>query len=105
MFGISFAPDIENAGSLTYLFNVKENKVEFYNAPDLFNEDAQSFMDFDFSGKDSIHMTLLLSGGVASLYVDDEIALTARMYRSQGTSWEFFGIRSGVSFENIGFYH
>ena len=104
LFGISFAPDIENAGSLSYVFNVKENKVEFYNIPDLFNEDAQSFMDFDFSGKDSIHMTLLLSGGVACLYVNDEIALTARMYRSQGTAWEFFGIRSGVCFENVGFY-
>ena len=61
-------------------------------------------MDFDFSGKDKIHITLLLSEGVGSLYVDNEIALTARMYRSQGTPWEFFGIRSGVRFENIEFY-
>ena len=104
LFGISFAPDIENAGSLSYVFNIKENRVEFYNTPDLFNEDAQSYMDFDFSGKDRIHMTLLLSGGVASLYVDDTIALTARMYRSQGTPWEFFGIKSGVRFENIHIY-
>ena len=105
LFGISFAPDIENAGSLSYVFNVKENRIEFYNNPELFNVDAQSFVDFDFSGRDSIHMTLLISDGVACLYVDDEVALTARMYRSQGTAWQFFGIKSGVSFENIGLYY
>lgn len=104
LFGISFAPDAEYAGNLSYVFNVKENRVEFFNKQDLFNEDAQSYMDFDFSGKDKIHITLLLSEGVGSLYVDNEIALTARMYRSQGTPWEFFGIRSGVRFENIEFY-
>ena len=101
LFGISFAPNRENAGALTYMFNVAENRVEFYNNPKLFDSDPESFMDFDFSGRDKIHLTLLLSDGVGSLYVNDEIALTARMYRSQGTNWQIFSIGSDVSVENI----
>ena len=101
LFGISFAPNMEYAGALTYMFNVDENKVEFYNSPKLFESYAQSFMDYDFTGRDKIHLTLLLSDGVASLYVDNEIALTARMYRSQGTNWQFFSIGSEVTIENI----
>ena len=86
---------------VSYIFNVSENTVEFYNSSKLFDSYAQSFMDFDFSGRDRIHLTLLVSDGVACLYVDDEIALTARMYRSQGTNWQFFSIGSDVSVENI----
>ena len=104
LFGISFAPNAEYAGALTYLFNVAENRVEFYNTPKIFDSDAQSFMDFDFSGRDKIHMTMLISDGVVSLYLDDEIALTARMYRSQGTAWQFFGIESDVRIDNIAAY-
>ncbi len=104
MFGISFAPNSENVGALSYVFNVKEGRVEFYNTTKLFEEDAQSFMEMDLAGRDSIHMTLLLCDGVASLYVDDEIALTARMYRSQGTDWQLFAIRSGVTMENVTVY-
>lgn len=104
LFGISVAPDIENAGALSYIFNVKENRVEFYNTPAIFEEDAQSYMDFELSGRDSFHITLLVSDSVTCLYVDDELALTARMYRVQGNTWQFFGIGSNASFENVHIY-
>lgn len=61
-------------------------------------------MDFDFSKADTIHMTLLLSDGVASVYVNDELALSARVYRSQGTNWEFYAANSGVRLENVHIY-
>ena len=105
LFGISFAPDIENAGSLTYLFNVKENRIEFYNIPELFDSDPQSFMDFNFKEGEPLHISLLISDGVASLYVNNEIALTARMYQSQGMNWQFFSIKSAVSVDNVQFFN
>lgn len=104
VFGISFAPDIENVGALNYVFNPKENQVQFYNTPELFDADPESYMDFDFSKADTIHMTLLISDGVASLYVNDELALSARMYRSQGTNWEFYAANSGAKLENVHVY-
>ena len=105
LFGISFAPDIENAGSLTYLFNVKESRIEFYNTQNLFDSDPQSFMDFNFKEGEPLHISLLISDGVASLYVNNEIALTARMYQSQGMNWQFFSIKSAVSVDNVQFFN
>lgn len=103
-FGIAFAPDIDNVGTLNYVFNIPENRIEFYNTDHLMDADAQSYVDFDFSGRDSIHMTLLVNEGVSCMYVDDEAALTARMYRSQGTNWQLFGIDSTAAFDNLNIY-
>lgn len=104
LFGIAFAPDIENVGALNYVFNVPENRIEFYNTEQITEGDAQSYMDYDFSGKDKIHLTMFVDDGVTCLYLDDEIALTARMYRSVGTNWQFFGVNAGVTFDNVGIY-
>ena len=103
-FGFSFAPDLEYAGSMSLVFNVKEKRVEFYNVPEIMEADAQSAVDFDFSGRDSVHVTLVMGDGVASLYVADEVVLTARMYRSQGTDWQLFGVNSGAVIKNIHIY-
>ena len=62
-------------------------------------------MDYDFTGKDSLHMNVFVYGGVACLYLDDEVALTARMYRSSGTNWQFFGINSPVQWDNVNIYN
>ena len=104
LFGIAFAPDIENVGTLNYVFNIPENRIEFYNTDQLMEGYAQSYMDYDFSNKDSIHMTMYVDDGVTCLYLDDEVALTARMYRSNGTNWQFFGINAGVTWDNVGIY-
>lgn len=104
LFGIAFAPDIENVSALNYVFNVPENRIEFYNTEQITEGYAESYMDYDFSGKDSIHVTMLVDDGVTCLYLDDEIALTARMYRSVGTNWQFFGVNAGVTFDNVGIY-
>ena len=105
LFGISYAPDMENAGMLTYLFDVKEGRIGFYNTNTIFDADPQSYMDFDFSSGDPLRINILISDGVATLYVNDEIALTARMYQSQGLNWEFYSIKSDVSFDNIRFFN
>lgn len=105
MFGIAFAPDFENVGMLNYVFNIPENRIEFYNTDRIFDDDAQSYIDFDFSGRDSFHITFLLNNGVGCVYVDGEVALTSRMYRSQGTSWQIYGINSTAAFDNLDLLH
>jgi beta-fructofuranosidase len=104
LFGLAFAPDTENVGAMNYVFHPKENRVEFFNTDNIVEMDAQSFIDFDFSGRDSIHITLLIGDGVATLYLDNEAALTARMYRSQGTNWQIFGVNAGVKWDNVAIF-
>ena len=103
-FGFAFAPDTEQVGTMNYVLNVKENRVEFFNTDNIIEADPQSSMDFDFTGKESVHLTLLIADGVACLFVDNQVALTARMYRSQGTSWELFGVNTPVQWSNVSIY-
>ncbi|MBR6376213.1 MAG: DUF4975 domain-containing protein [Oscillospiraceae bacterium] len=103
-FGFAFAPDADNVGSMSYVFNVPEGRVEFYNQENLVEEEPQSWMDFDFSAGEPLRVTIFAADGVASLYLNDQLALTARMYRSQGTRWQIFSMNSPVTWESIGIY-
>lgn len=105
VFGISFAPDFEQVAALNLLFNVKENRVEFQNTERIYDDDPQSAVDFDFTGKDSIHVTMLVNNGVVSLFIDGEVALTARMYRSTSSNWQLVGINSAVTWQNLELYY
>ena len=104
LFGFAFAPDVENVGAMSYVFNPKEGRVEFHNTENLVEDDPQSWMPFDFSGVEKLHATILIGDGVASLYLNDRLALTARMYHSLGTDWEIFGANAGVTWENVAVY-
>lgn len=105
LFGIAFSPDVDQVGCLNYIFNVKENRVDFYNTEHIFDNDPQSSVDFDFTGKDSLHLTMLANDGVVCLFIDGEMALTARMYRSQSANWQLIGINSGVTWQNLELYN
>ena len=100
-FGIAFAPDFNNVGMLNYMFNTEDNTIEFHNTDRLMDGNMQSFVPFDFSKASSLKISLFVDGGVTCLYVNDQVALTARMYRSVGTNWQFFSIKSAVKFNNV----
>lgn len=104
LFGFAFSPDLENVGALSYVFSPAENLVKFCNTENLVEDDPQSWMSFDFSNREKLHVTILIGDGVATLYLNDEVALTARMYRAQGTDWEIFSVNSGVTWENLAVY-
>ena len=103
-FGIAFAPDIDNVGTLNLLFNLEENTIEFYNTDRLMDGYPQSAVNFDFKNADSLKINVFTDGGVVCMYVNDEVVLTARMYRSSGTNWQLFSVNSAVKFENVGIY-
>lgn len=103
-FGFAFNTDEEGVGELNLIFDVKNNEIYFYNTNQIYQEDPQSVIAFDFSKADELDITLLVSDGVASMYVNDQCAMTARMYTSQGTKWGFFGINSDITCENIRIY-
>ena len=103
-FGIAFAPDFDNVGTLSFLFNLEENTIEFYNTDRLMDGYPQSAVNFDFKNADSLKINVFTDGGVVCMYVNDEVVLTARMYRSSGTNWQLFSVNSAVKFENVGIY-
>lgn len=103
-FGFAFNTDENGVGSLNLVFDVKNNKIQFYNTDKLYQEDPQSEIAFDFTDVDELNISLLISDGVASMYVNDQCAMTARMYSSQGSKWGIFGINADFKCENLKIY-
>lgn len=100
-FGFAFNMDENDVGALNIVFNIKENKIEFYNSDEIYNRAPQSDMDMDFENIDELNVSLLIGDGVVSVYVNDQCALTARMYTSQGKTWGIFGRNSCARYEDV----
>lgn len=103
-FGLCFNTDVDGVGKLNIMLDKENNRIAFYNTSSLIEEDPQSEVDYDFSNKDKLHLTAFISDGIVCLYVNDEIAMTTRMYLSQGMKWGLCGINSSVKWENVRIY-
>ena len=104
MFGFAFDLDRENVGNLNIVFNIKENKIEYYNTDNIIGESPQSTVDFDFANTDSLNVKMIVADGVVCMYVNNQIAFTTRMYFSQGKDWGIFSINSSVTFDDLEIY-
>lgn len=103
-FGVAFSVDMDNVGCVNFILNIKENRVEFYNTERINDNDPQSFIDYDFTGLDNVHLTVMTNDGVVSMFINNEIALTARVYQCQNARWQLFGINSAVKWDNLALY-
>ena len=101
MFGFCFNTDEENTGRLNIVFNAANNRIEFYNDGNITEKSAQSYVEYDMADKDELVVSMMIADGVVSMYVNDEIAFTTRMYLSQASDWGVFSMGSVACFENI----
>ena len=104
MFGFCFNTNDENVGRLNIIFNAGNNRIEFYNDTNIMERSAQSYVDYAISEKDELKISMLIADGVVTMYVNDEIAFTTRMYLSQGSEWGVFSVSSEASFEDMKLY-
>ena len=104
MFGFAFNLNDENVGRLNIVFNVANNRIEFYNNSDIVETKAQSYLEYDFSDVSDLDVSMVISNGVVVMYVNDDIAFTTRMYMSQGMEWGIFSIKSPVVFSDMNLY-
>ncbi len=104
MFGFGFNLDEENVGKLNIVFNGANKRIEFYNTDKIMAEVPQSYVDYDFTKMDSIKVKMIIADGIVSMYVNDDIVFTDRMYLSQGMEWGTFSIKSKVNMEDLHIY-
>lgn len=107
IFGFAFNLGDSKFGSLNYVFNIPEGVIGFYNkrTDTVQSEEAQSEVDYIFHSGDEIEFTILFGETVATLYVNNEIALTARMYSANRREWGFFSKNSNIILQNIEIYN
>jgi len=103
-FGFAFNTDGYSVGALNIVFNVEEDRIEFYNTNEIYVKKPQSKMNLNFADINELDVSILISDGVVSMYVNEQCALTARMSGSQRKSWGIFGINSAIQFEDVRIY-
>lgn len=105
-FGFAFNLGDNKLGTLNFVFNKPQGYIGFFNKRiDTINsEEAQSKVDYIFNAGDEIEFTILLDNTVATLYVNNEVAVTARMYSVNKKEWGFFTENSNVTLQNIEVY-
>ncbi|KAE9632947.1 DUF4975 domain-containing protein [Defluviitalea raffinosedens] len=106
IFGFAFNLGDNKFGTLNFVFNKPEGYIGFFNKrTDTINsEEAQSKVNYTLNDGDEIEFTILIDNTVATLYVNNEIALTARMYSANKKEWGFFCENSNVTLQDIEVY-
>ena len=104
--GIMFNTKSEDSfGSLAYVFDSANNKVTFYNNVKEGDFGTKNFeVPFEFTNGTTYHCELYYENQSAVLYIDDEIALSARVYAAKNNPFSVFANNKKVTFENIKFY-
>jgi beta-fructofuranosidase len=104
--GFTFNLASNNIGTLNFVLNKQEGYIGFYNKPtDIIQWEApQSKIRYSFEKGEEIPFTILIDNTVATLYLDNEISLTARMYSANNKEWGFFANNSNVTLKDIKVY-
>ncbi|SMB43084.1 Glycosyl hydrolase family 32 N-terminal domain protein [Serratia proteamaculans] len=56
---------------------------------------------YRLTDKRMVHICLLIDGDSCSLYVDNSVALTSRIYNLNGSNWSFFAFDGNIEVNNI----
>lgn len=99
-FGITFNV-IRDRGRLNIVFDKSNDQVFFYNVPLDRIEDFEPQITVNHKIKGDTKFTIYIDDSVLVMYIDDEIALSTRMYRMQGRTWGIFSDGSNVDFNEL----
>lgn len=104
--GFTFNLGANNIGTLNFVMNKQEGYIGFFNKPTdvISGEEPQSKVKYAFNNGDEIRFTILIDNTVAAIYLNEEIALTARMYSANNEEWGFFCDNSDVTLKDIKVY-
>lgn len=97
---------MNTVGTLALSIDVRNNNVSFYNNI----QNMDDFGRYNYRTKINIeklmknHVEIFYENKVISIYINNEIALTARCYQAAGSCFALFSDEVQTTFENIHFY-
>ncbi|BAL84992.1 putative glycosyl hydrolase family 32 (plasmid) [Selenomonas ruminantium subsp. lactilytica TAM6421] len=102
-FGLMFNVGPNQTGSLNLVFDQKAQQVAFYNTDTTSINKANPELSVPVSlqSGESYDFTLLIDGTVAVLYINDQMALSTRMYGLPEHQWGIFSTGSAVTLTNL----
>lgn len=104
-FGLSFATIAENTlTNLVLSFDLTKKQVLFYNDAKSFNDygKAQLCMDCNYQSVNSVD--IIIDGQILTVYVNDSVALTTRMYYMPNSNFSIYSNNCSVNIGEVNFY-
>ena len=105
--GISFGTIGPNVlSSLVLSFDFKKNTISYYNNAVNFQNygSAQIAVPYKYTIDEVINVTIIINDSIITVYANDTIALTARIYEMVNNKFSFYGNNTSATIENIKFY-
>ena len=105
--GLSFNTISNNVlSNLLVSFDVNGNSLVFYNDAANFNDygNAQIRVPYQYELNKDIDVTVLIDGQILSVYLDNTITLTTRMYDMPKANFSFYGNLTTAQIKEIKFY-
>jgi len=102
-FGIQSGHDFKEKNGYKYEFTPYERIVKFNSiTSSIYTKDVTR--PIDLSSKKSVDISLVVDNDICILYIDNDIALTSRMYNIRGNDISFFVTGGQITVENIVLY-
>jgi len=97
-FGLMFNVGPQQTGSLNLVFDQAKQQVAFYNTDTskINKANPELAVPVSLQPGESYNFTLLIDDTVAVLYVNDQMALSTRMYALPEHQWGIFSVDSDV---------
>ncbi len=105
--GISFATIGPNVlSSLILSFDLENNCIAYYNNASGFSNygNAQIKVPCLFEANKDIKIKIIINKSVITVYANDAIALTTRVYEMEKNKFSFYGNKTSANINNIKFY-
>ena len=105
--GLSFNTLMPNTlSNLVISFNLNDNTLTYHNNAKNFDNlgQAQITVPYKFDINKDINVKAIIDGEIITVYLDETICLTTRIYKMPKNCFSFFGASANVELKEIKFY-
>ena len=103
--GISFGASQDNTiGTVAYEFNIENKYLNYFNNIYGISDFQYPQLSMKMENAFAYNVQIIIDDQIVSVYVDDILSLTTRIYDLRNGNISFFVNNSSVVFENISFY-
>ena len=97
---------IDRLSDLVISFNLSENTLTYHNKAKSFNDfgNAQIVVPYKFEANKDINVKAIIDGEIITVYLDETICLTTRIYQMPNKCFSFFGAATDTALKEIKFY-
>ncbi|HHU28493.1 TPA: DUF4975 domain-containing protein [bacterium] len=105
-FGLTFGASNKQYGPLNIMFNLQTKKIEFYNVEfsKISKTNSQASVGINAELGDSLDVVIVSEKECITIYINNQIALTTRMYTKSNNYFGMFSNFSKVTINNLSFY-